>query len=538
MLSVGDVDTKYDRFVDALIAARSRGLNQVMVFSFFRRTLVYLARRLGEEGLRGVPVTLKVMHGGVPMRERPRIMEDFRNKEFDILLLSEVGAEGLDFEFCNVLVNYDLPWNPMRVEQRIGRLDRFGQEHEKIFIYNFHVPGTIETDILERLYLRIRVFEESIGELEPILRDETTALQRIALNPELSAEERQRRMDLLEVALDERRRQLDDLQQAQGLLTGVDQLLIDGFEQDTMVRGRFVGPKELELFVREMLADGTGAQITINETTGIAKLTGDEVLADRVSRRGIARTGTIHDSTELVRRLRDGEKVSITFSNEVASRSSVDLISIRHPLVRASVRHFEENDFDLRRYGAVTVTGDAPSDKYATVIYMVETTGLRPSLELWPVAVDIETCEVHEDAGYLVLAALTRGDLSDGPSIPERDMLSLIQVADEYMNTTQLALNAKRQQTNASLVDARKAAQRASFEHKIARAQRTHDLVADRGRDSSLIRMYRSRITNLEHRLQETMQELDNRRSLALTVRPVAIASVTVVPHAEVPAVQ
>ena len=55
-----------------------------------------------------------------------------------------VGAEGLDFEFCNVLVNYDLPWNPMEVEQRIGRLDRFGQRHEKIFIYNLRVPGTID----------------------------------------------------------------------------------------------------------------------------------------------------------------------------------------------------------------------------------------------------------------------------------------------------------------------------------------------------------------------------------------------------------
>ena len=62
------------------------------------------------------------------------------------------GSEGLDFEFCNVLVNYDMPWNPMRVEQRIGRLDRFGQKHDKIFIYNMHVPGTIETDIFERLY--------------------------------------------------------------------------------------------------------------------------------------------------------------------------------------------------------------------------------------------------------------------------------------------------------------------------------------------------------------------------------------------------
>ena len=75
------------------------------------------------------------------MRDRQPIIDDFRDGKFELLVASEVASEGLDFEFCNVLVNYDLPWNPMRVEQRIGRLDRFGQKHEKILDPQHACPG-------------------------------------------------------------------------------------------------------------------------------------------------------------------------------------------------------------------------------------------------------------------------------------------------------------------------------------------------------------------------------------------------------------
>jgi superfamily II DNA/RNA helicase len=150
----------------------------------------------------------------------------------------------LDFEFCNVVVYYDLPWNPMRVEQRIGRVDRFGQTHEKIFVHYFHCPGTIETDILERLYRRIRVFEQSIGELEPILRDELDYVQRIALDPNLSDEERAEKARQHETALAEKMASIDHLSEAAGQLAGIDHLLIDGFEDDRR-RGRYIGAAEM-----------------------------------------------------------------------------------------------------------------------------------------------------------------------------------------------------------------------------------------------------------------------------------------------------
>ena len=109
-----------------------------MIFSTFRGTLHYLEEKLREKGY-----SLELMYGPTPARDedcrrgeksRERIGAEFRRGEFQILLASEVAGEGLDFEHCHVVINYDLPWNPMRVEQRIGRCDRLGQRSDKVHV--------------------------------------------------------------------------------------------------------------------------------------------------------------------------------------------------------------------------------------------------------------------------------------------------------------------------------------------------------------------------------------------------------------------
>src|SRR5262249_52877260 len=167
-----DGDTKFDQLQIALADLVRQG-KRVIVFTFSRRTLRYLHGRLRQSFRVGA------LHGGIPSRNRGRIMGDFRSGAFDILLATRVASEGLDFEFCSAVVNYDLPWNPMEVEQRIGRIDRIGQAEKVIGVLNFHTPGTIETDIVERVMERIGVFEHAIGELEPILDAQWEAVERL-----------------------------------------------------------------------------------------------------------------------------------------------------------------------------------------------------------------------------------------------------------------------------------------------------------------------------------------------------------------------
>ena len=93
----------------------------------------------------------------------------FLEGEADVLLCTDAAAEGLNFQFCGALINYDMPWNPMRVEQRIGRIDRLGQHHGTIRIVNLHYEGTVETDVYRALRERIGLFETVVGRLQPIL---------------------------------------------------------------------------------------------------------------------------------------------------------------------------------------------------------------------------------------------------------------------------------------------------------------------------------------------------------------------------------
>jgi SNF2 family DNA or RNA helicase len=135
---------------------------KVLIFTQFIETQEFLAGVL--EG-RGHSVAR--FNGQMKLEDKEAAVARFRG-ETQILISTEAGGEGRNFQFCHVMVNYDLPWNPMRVEQRIGRLDRIGQK-KPVFIYNLACAGTIEERVLHVLEDRIGLFEESVGSLDPIL---------------------------------------------------------------------------------------------------------------------------------------------------------------------------------------------------------------------------------------------------------------------------------------------------------------------------------------------------------------------------------
>ncbi len=190
-------DPKVEAFLKAIKNKQIRENNKVLVFSTFRHTLSYLTKYTEQAGLR-----YGLIHGGIPDEERSDLRHRFRLPKddpnaLDILLSSEVGCEGLDFEFCDFLVNYDLPWNPMRIEQRIGRIDRYGQKSETVAIVNLITPGTVDAEIYERCLWRIGVFQSAIGGNEEILGKITQELHDIAESFDLTPEEREKRLKQL-----------------------------------------------------------------------------------------------------------------------------------------------------------------------------------------------------------------------------------------------------------------------------------------------------------------------------------------------------
>ncbi|WLR43909.1 SNF2-related protein [Bacillus carboniphilus] len=137
--------------------------DKVIIFTEYHATQFYLQWFLKQHGITSVP-----FRGGFKRGKKDWMKELFKNHA-QVLIATEAGGEGINLQFCHHIINYDLPWNPMRVEQRIGRIHRFGQEHD-VHIYNMATKNTIEEHILTLLYEKIHLFRRVVGELDHILK--------------------------------------------------------------------------------------------------------------------------------------------------------------------------------------------------------------------------------------------------------------------------------------------------------------------------------------------------------------------------------
>ncbi|WP_084146770.1 DEAD/DEAH box helicase [Paenibacillus wynnii] len=135
---------------------------KVIVFTEYRATQEYLMQYFRDHGIQCVPYS-----GGMNRGKKDWMMDLFRGRA-QVMIATEAGGEGINLQFCHHMINFDLPWNPMRVEQRIGRVHRLGQEHD-VVIYNLSTEGTIEEHILHLLHEKINMFEMVIGGLDVIL---------------------------------------------------------------------------------------------------------------------------------------------------------------------------------------------------------------------------------------------------------------------------------------------------------------------------------------------------------------------------------
>lgn len=136
--------------------------DKFIVFTEYRATQFYLQWYLQQHGISSVPFS-----GKFNKSKRDWMKQLFKNKA-QVMIATEAGGEGINLQFCHQMINYDLPWNPMRLEQRIGRIHRFGQEQD-VKIYNFAIEGTIEDHIMQMLYKKIEMFKNAVGDLDQIL---------------------------------------------------------------------------------------------------------------------------------------------------------------------------------------------------------------------------------------------------------------------------------------------------------------------------------------------------------------------------------
>jgi SNF2 family DNA or RNA helicase len=155
--------TKQERLQDVITSLDEQvDTARAVVFTQFRPTQEEVA-----ESVRQLDQPVHVVNGDLSSKQKENVVAKFET-EGGVLVATDSISEGRNLQFCNVMVNYDLPWNPMKVEQRIGRIDRIGQERE-VHVYNLALSDTVEEHVLEKLYGKINLFTQSIGGLREIL---------------------------------------------------------------------------------------------------------------------------------------------------------------------------------------------------------------------------------------------------------------------------------------------------------------------------------------------------------------------------------
>lgn len=152
----------HNRKIEALLEILERFPGKFLIFTEFLQTMQYIREQLEARN-----ITTQLFHGGMELSHRQNAIRRFANFA-RVMISTQTGGEGFNLQFCHQLVNYDLPWNPMVVEQRIGRLHRLGQTHD-VSIFNLSVHHTIESHVLDLLAKKIRMFELVVGELDLIL---------------------------------------------------------------------------------------------------------------------------------------------------------------------------------------------------------------------------------------------------------------------------------------------------------------------------------------------------------------------------------
>jgi superfamily II DNA/RNA helicase len=173
-----DDDPKMDQLYEDLDMLDRKGRSRIIVFTQYKDTMHFVRRELRWKY--GENIACYSGDGGEMYDEeedtwrnvgKERVKREFSDNdgEVDILVCTDSASEGLNLQECGAMINYDLPWNPMRVEQRIGRIDRIGQEYDDVYILNYSYEDTVESDIYDRLDDRIGLFEYVVGDMQPIL---------------------------------------------------------------------------------------------------------------------------------------------------------------------------------------------------------------------------------------------------------------------------------------------------------------------------------------------------------------------------------
>jgi len=528
-----ETDTKYRRLKAILTNfLREHPQEKVVVFSAFHATIDYLADRLKADG-----VSCIQLKGG--QREtKDEIITRFSQPDGpSALLSSEVGGEGVDLQFSRVVINYDLPWNPMRIEQRIGRIDRLGQEAEKVLIWNILYANTIDARIYQRLYEKLDLCRIALGDFEAILGDEIRRLEIDLLSGHLSAEQQERRIDQTAQALENLRIEEQRLEQDAANLIAYGDYILNQVQAARELH-RWISGDDIQRYVFdhlrlhypgcELRQTDPGSPVFEVELSYRAKVD----LTEFISRHRLSFSTRLTSASS--------RPVRCRFENRATGITSrfEEVISQFHPLVRMVSARIAESDDQLTPAVALTLSRAAVETLICPGTYVMAAAlwsfrGLQDMERLAYAATSLnrgnELLE-PEDAERLAVAAVANGedwiearnvvDLERAYQIANDVLLSNL---DEEYEAFAWELKAR----NEDRADIQLRTLEQHLRQQIAKLEEILQKHRVSGRES-LMRATEGRIRALQNRVEQQRLRIESRREVRSEAREIAIAVIKV----------
>ena len=331
---------------------------KAIVFSYFRDTLDYLKERLDAVGIPAL-----VVKGGDDKQTR---IEEFKQSDrYRVLLASEVAAEGVDLQFMRFLVNYDLPWNPMRIEQRIGRIDRIGQVAEAITIVNLVYKDSIDDRILVKLFEKLRIFEDALGSTEEVIGEGINLLTKDLLSARRTVQQQDALIDQTRIAMENKRRDLAAVEEHEADFVGLGEYVRDRVSHARNTQRR-ITDEDLRRHILEFLVEHAPGYTMRMEPGGEAGII-------RLPPAATADLKRFREARQMTRsKLESGGETEVVIRNHVkhgAFPPKYELINQYHPLVRMIADHDKQaRKIDLVVAAEVSATRaglDIPAGNYA-----------------------------------------------------------------------------------------------------------------------------------------------------------------------------
>ena len=380
-------DAKFEELLRIIDEVFRHGTKKIVIFALFRKTLKYLQIRFKQRGFGTL-----MIHGMV--ENRIDILDEFKNNpNAHILLSSEVGSEGLDMQFCNSMVNYDLPWNPMVVEQRIGRIDRFGQKSPTVNIYNVIVADSIQEDIYIRLLDRIGIFRGTIGDMEAILdaplerggsvtiQDVYNKLEKELYTSRLNEDEKRRKIAEIELAIANEKESIKHLEE------GLDNALTnDAYFKDEINRIQNNNAYVTEIELRNYLESAIRQELTTCSLVKVEKdiyelqlpLSNPRILLNFLTQNQPNGEENATMFRQFRNEIEDKQAIRMTFNQQVAyDNSKLLFMNIYNPIIQACLNYFRKHDDESKTSFCYALSSDDILKKdtaYYMVVYQMSIT--------------------------------------------------------------------------------------------------------------------------------------------------------------------